>query len=43
MEEEDRLMHNEHIDQKILREIEAAHVVVADLTFARPSVYWEAG
>jgi nucleoside 2-deoxyribosyltransferase len=39
----DRLMHNESIDQKILTELQAAHVVVADLTFARPSVYWEAG
>lgn len=39
----DRLMHNERIDQKILSELHAAHLVVADLTFARPSVYWEAG
>ncbi|MFQ5852934.1 MAG: hypothetical protein ACE5JU_20430, partial [Candidatus Binatia bacterium] len=39
----DRLMHNERIDQRILKELYGAHVVVADLTFARPSVYWEAG
>lgn len=39
----DRVMHNERIDQKILAELQTAHVVVADLTFARPSVYWEAG
>ena len=39
----DRVMHNERIDQKILGELQAADVVLADLTFARPSVYWEAG
>jgi hypothetical protein len=39
----DRVMHNERIDQRILAELNAADVVVADLTFARPSVYWEAG
>lgn len=39
----DRVMHNERIDQRILAELQAAHAVVADLTFARPSVYWEAG
>ncbi len=39
----DQVMHNERIDQKIVEEIEAADIVVADLTFARPSVYWEAG
>lgn len=39
----DRLLHNERIDQKILKELNACHVVVADLSFARPSVYWEAG
>lgn len=39
----DRVMHNERIDQKILKELQACHLVVSDLTFARPSVYWEAG
>ncbi len=39
----DRLMHNERIDQRIQTELQNAQVVVADLTFARPSVYWEAG
>jgi len=39
----DRVMHNERIDQKILREIQECVVMVSDLTFARPSVYWEAG
>jgi hypothetical protein len=39
----DRVMHNERIDQRIIRELDQCHVVLADLTFARPSVYWEAG
>jgi hypothetical protein len=39
----DRVMHNERIDQKILKELQACQLVVSDLTFARPSVYWEAG
>ena len=39
----DRVMHNERIDQKILSELQTCHAVVSDLTFARPSVYWEAG
>jgi len=39
----DRVMHNERIDQRILRELQTCHVVVSDLTFARPSVYWESG
>ncbi|HKW86862.1 MAG TPA: hypothetical protein VJM82_07310, partial [Nitrospiraceae bacterium] len=39
----DRVMHNERIDQKIVKELRACQLVVSDLTFARPSVYWEAG
>lgn len=39
----DKLEHNDDIDDRILREIERADVVVADLTFARPSVYFEGG
>lgn len=39
----DKIIHNERIDFKIRESIEKADVVVADLTYARPSVYWEAG
>src|SRR3989442_91739 len=39
----DRVLHNERIDQKIQKELQACHVMISDLTFARPSVYWEAG
>ena len=39
----DKIIHNERIDFKIRELIEKADVVVADLTYARPSVYWEAG
>jgi hypothetical protein len=39
----DEIQHNENIDQRILTEIDKASVVVADLTYARPSVYYEAG
>jgi hypothetical protein len=39
----DRIEHNDDIDDRILAEIAAAHFVVADLTYARPSVYFEAG
>jgi nucleoside 2-deoxyribosyltransferase len=39
----DRVLHNDRIDHRIRLEIERADVVVADLTYARPSVYWEAG
>jgi hypothetical protein len=39
----DRIVHNDRIDERIRREIARANVVVADLTYARPSVYWEAG
>ena len=39
----DRIEHNDNIDTKIISEIEAADLVIADLTYARPSVYFEAG
>jgi hypothetical protein len=39
----DRIEHNEDIDDKIISEIETCDFMIADLTFARPSVYFEAG
>jgi len=39
----DHIMHNGRIDQRIQKELTSCHVMVGDLTFARPSVYWEAG
>jgi hypothetical protein len=39
----DRIEHNEDIDDKIIFEIERCDFALADLTYARPSVYFEAG
>ena len=39
----DGIEHNDNIDIKIIKELEAADLVVADLTYARLSVYFEAG
>jgi hypothetical protein len=39
----DRIEHNDDIDDRILAEIRAADFAVADLTYARPSAYFEAG
>ncbi len=39
----DKLVHNERIDEKIRKLIKTVDVAIADLTYARPSVYWEAG
>jgi nucleoside 2-deoxyribosyltransferase len=39
----DRVKHNEDIDNKIFELLDAADFVIADLTYARPSVYYEAG
>jgi hypothetical protein len=39
----DRIEHNDNIDTRIISEIEAADLVIADLTYARPSVCSEAG
>ncbi len=39
----DEIHHLENIDQRILREIDRSDLVVADLSYERPSVYFEAG
>ncbi|HET6460821.1 MAG TPA: hypothetical protein VFG29_08545 [Syntrophales bacterium] len=39
----DRLEHNDDIDDKILELIDECDFCIADLTYARPSVYYEAG
>lgn len=39
----DRITHNEDIDDRIISEVEKCDFVIADLTYARPSVYFEAG
>jgi nucleoside 2-deoxyribosyltransferase len=38
-----RLEHNDDIDKRIMREIHQCDFAIADLTYARPSVYFEAG
>lgn len=39
----DRVNHNEDIDNKIFELIDSVDFLIADLTYARPSVYYEAG
>lgn len=39
----DRIEHNEDIDKKIFNLLDSADLAIADLTYARPSVYYEAG
>jgi nucleoside 2-deoxyribosyltransferase len=39
----DRVDHNDDIDNKIMELLTAADFCIADLTYARPSVYYEAG
>jgi nucleoside 2-deoxyribosyltransferase len=39
----DRVEHNEDIDNKIFELLDLADFAIADLTYARPSVYYEAG
>lgn len=39
----DRKEHNREIDTVIMEELKDADLVIADLTYARPSVYYEAG
>jgi hypothetical protein len=39
----DRVEHNDDIDNKIIELLESSDIVIADLTYARPSVYYEAG
>ena len=36
----DRVEHNDNIDQRIIHELEKCDFAIADLTFARPSVYF---
>jgi hypothetical protein len=38
-----RVEHNDDIDDKIFELLDAADLCIADLTYARPSVYYEAG
>jgi hypothetical protein len=38
-----RLEHNDDIDKRIINEIKQCDFAIADLTYARPSVYFEAG
>lgn len=39
----DQIEHTENINQKILLELDESDITIADLTYARPSVYFEAG
>lgn len=39
----DRVQHNQDIDDKIMALMEESDLCIADLTYARPSVYFEAG
>jgi nucleoside 2-deoxyribosyltransferase len=39
----DRVEHNDDIDDKIIELLDTSDLCIADLTFARPSVYYEAG
>lgn len=39
----DEIHHGENIDQRILREIDGSDLVLTDLTYERPSAYFEAG
>ncbi len=39
----DRIVHNEDIDNKIFELLDSSDIVIADITYARPSVYYEAG
>ena len=39
----DRVEHNDDIDDRIFQLIDKAQICIADLTHARPSVYYEAG
>jgi hypothetical protein len=39
----DRVEHNDDIDDKIFELLEASQFCIADLTYARPSVYYEGG
>lgn len=39
----DRIEHNDDVDDRIISEIKKCDFALADLTYARPSVYFEAG
>lgn len=39
----DRKEHNNDIDDEILSELQKCDIIISDLTYARPSVYFEAG
>lgn len=39
----DQVEHNDDIDDKILKSIDECDFCIADLTYARPSAYYEAG
>jgi hypothetical protein len=39
----DRVEHNDDIDDRIIQELKSCDLALADLTYARPSVYFEAG
>ncbi|HUS50435.1 MAG TPA: hypothetical protein VMZ91_09740, partial [Candidatus Paceibacterota bacterium] len=39
----DQIEHNDDIDNKIIELISKCDICIADLTYARPSVYYEAG
>lgn len=39
----DRVEHNDDIDDRIIAELQKCDFCIADLTYARPSVYFEAG
>jgi len=39
----DRIEHNDDIDNQIFALLNASHFCIADLTYARPSAYYEAG
>ncbi len=39
----DQIEHTENINQKIISELNESDITIADLTYARPSVYFEAG
>jgi hypothetical protein len=39
----DRIEHNDNVDDRVLTEIRTSDFAIVDLTYARPSVYYEAG
>ena len=43
IEQGDQITHNDDVDDRIIAELKAADLAIVDLTYARPSVYYEAG